>query len=433
MPLPLAPDIGAALRDALAAPIDTPPLREVARGKRRVTIAFDDPTVPCYAPVWSTAIPIVLAELEAGGVRRQDVTLVCANAVHRQFTHEELAAILGADLVREFGDRLFCHDGEDPEMNQHIGLTPSGLDVELSRRVTDSDLTIYLNCSTMRGFSGGWKSVMVGLATYRSIRHHHNPDDMSMSLEGNRMHAMLDEMGAVVTERLGAGRIFKIETVMANPLAVSRFFAGSVDACRRAIIEVQRANQPPRRDMLPEKVDIVMYGVPDWSPYAAFSVMNPILTLISSGLGYLGGMIEALGKPGCSVILATPCPDRWDHVHHPSYREVWDRVIPETRDPYEARRRYEDEFTARADYIEKYRFHFGFHPMHGIMALYPLKRLRHAARVFVAGAEVPELPRHVGFEPTDTVESALGAALEIHGRDAAIALVAYPPAFNRSL
>ena len=144
-------------------------------------------------------------------------------------------------------------------------------------------------------------------------------------------------------------------------------------------------------------------------------------------------MIEALGKPGCSVILATPCRDRWDEQHHPSYREVWERVLPETRDPYEARTRFESEFAARGDYIEKYRFGFGFHPVHAIMALFPLKRLKHAGRVIVAGAENPGLVAHAGFDSAGTVEEALAAALEIHGADAEIALVPYPPAFNRQL
>jgi hypothetical protein len=433
--IPLEPvaDIDSAVREAIRTPVDLPPLRELARGKRRVTIAFDDATVPCYAPVWSSAIPLVLAELESAGVRREDVTLVCANALHRKFTHDELATLIGTDLVREFGDRLVSHDAEDPDAISHLGVTPNGYDVDLSRHVTDADLCIYVNCSTVRGFSGGWTSSCVGLSTYRSIRHHHNPDDMSMSTERNRMHEMLDEMGALTLERLGQDRIFKIETILANPLQVAAIRGGTVDGTRRIALETNRAHMPPRRTLLQEKADIVIYGVPEWSPYAAFSYLNPILTLISTGLGYLGGMIEALGKPGCSVILATPCPDRWDDEHHPSYREVWERVLPETRDPYEASRLFEHEYATRSDYIDRYRFGFGFHPVHAIMALFPLKRLRHAGRVFVAGAEHPGLVRHAGFTPADTVESALGAAMEIHGADSEIALVAYPPAFNRQL
>src|SRR5712691_12100149 len=100
--LPPVPDLRTAVADALGAPLDLPPLKELARGAGRVTVAFDDPTVPCYAPLWSTAIPLVLAELERGGVRRDRITLVCANALHRQFTPDELARILGPEMVREF-------------------------------------------------------------------------------------------------------------------------------------------------------------------------------------------------------------------------------------------------------------------------------------------------------------------------------------------
>ena len=77
-------------------------------------------------------------------------------------------------------------------------------------------------------------------------------------------------------------------------------------------------------------------------------------------------------RPGCSVIQATPCPDRWDGLHHPSYREVWDRVLARTRDPYEIRDLFEEDFAHRPECIHKYRFGYGFHPLHGIMATYPL-------------------------------------------------------------
>ncbi|MEW6442605.1 MAG: lactate racemase domain-containing protein [bacterium] len=431
LPLPPVEDLAGAVRSALAHPLDRPPLREMARPGRRVTIAFDDPTVPCYAPVWESAIPILLEELGQAGVDRGRVTLLCANAVHRKFAPEELARILGEPLVREFGDRLLCHDAEDPDNLVHLGRTAAGHDVELNRLVVDSDLTIYVNTSCTRGFSGGWKSVCVGLSTWRSIRWHHTPDLMSMSLERNPLHEILDQMGALVEEKIGPERIFKLETILANPLQVARMWSGSVGAARRAALEVLRVHHVARRDLLPQKADIVLYGVPDWSPYASFSVMNPLLTLVSTGLGYLGGVIEALGKPGCTVVLATPCPDRWDEVHHPSYREVWDRVLAESRDPYRIMELFEPEFSGRADYLAKYRTGFGFHPVHGLMATHPLKRLRHASGVIVAGIREPRLARHLGFGAASTVEEAIAAAEEVHGKTATIACVQYPMALSR--
>ena len=86
----------------------------------------------------------------------------------------------------------------------------------MSRQVTDSDLTVYVNTNYIRGFTGGWKSVCIGLSTWKSIRVTHDPDGMSMSLKRNRMHAVLDEMGHHLERRLGR-RVFKIDTLLADP------------------------------------------------------------------------------------------------------------------------------------------------------------------------------------------------------------------------
>jgi lactate racemase len=431
LPLEPATELDEVYTEAVERPLDTPPLRELVRPGARVTVAFDDPTVPCYAPAWPAAMGGILRVLADGGVDERDITLLCANALHRKFTPDELAGILGDEVVARFRDRLVCHDAEDPT-NVHLGDTEGGHPVEVNRLVVDSDLIVYLNCSTTRGFSGGWKSICVGLSTYRSIRTHHDPDTMSMSLHRNRMHEILDAMGRVVEDVLGEKRVFKVETVLANPLQVHRAFGGSVGATRGAVQEVLAAHQPPRRELVDEPVDVVLYGVPDWSPYAAYSFTNPLLTLISTGLGYLGGMIEAVGKPGCTVVMATPCPDLWDHDHHPSYREVWDRALSETRDPYAIRERLEPELAKREEYLDRYRNRYGFHPVHAVMALYPLKRLRHAGRVLVAGAQDPRVVRHAGFEPATTVEEAMAMAREEHGPGMRVGLVRYPPAVSRS-
>jgi nickel-dependent lactate racemase len=409
------------LRGALAKPLGMPRIGKLVRPSSRVLIAFDDPTVPSYGPIRRLAVEGVLAELEASGVADDQVTLVCANALHRKWTHEELAVGLGEEIVRRFAKRLKCHDAEDTSQLIDLGKTPEGYDVEVNSLVADCDLTVYVNAGYHLGFGGGWKSVCVGLSTWKSIRWTHTPDGMSMSLNKNRMHAVFDCMGRHLEEELGK-RIFKIETVLANAHRAGHVFAGGVDETRQAALAVLSAVHQPRR-AAGEPADIVIYGVPAWSPYAAFAAMNPILTLISSGLGYLGGYIEALGKPGCSVILATPCPNEWDMEHHPAYREVWDRVLCESRDPYEISARWIDEFATRTDYIEQYRNAVAFHPVHAILATHPLKRLRHAGRVYVAGAQDPAVPAHLGFEPTSDVEEALAAAEAIHGHNCAVACI----------
>jgi hypothetical protein len=416
-----AADEATAVRDALEHPLGLPPIRELARAGSRVAIAFDDPTVTSYGAIRRLAIEGVLAQLADAGVRESDVRLICANALHRKFTHDELAKIIGPELVARFGDRLFCHDAEDRENIVNLGTTARGYDVELSRHAVDADLCIYVNAGLHLGFSGGWKSIAVGLSTWRSIRHTHHPDGMSMSVLNNRMHDVLNEMGAHAEATL-AKRFYKIECVLAGPTKVARVWAGGVSETRKVALDVMASRNPPRRSQA-EPADVVVYGLPAWSPYAVFGGMNPILTLVSSGLGYLGGYIEALGKPGCTVVLATPCPETWDMAHHPSYKDVWDRELPETRDPYEIMARYTDEFTSHAGYIDQYRNGVAFHPIHGLLATHPLRRLKHAARVIVAGADDASVPRHVGFEYAPSVEDALRMAERAHGGDCSIVCV----------
>jgi hypothetical protein len=419
-------DLESAVKRALTNPLGSPPIGELVKPGARVIVAFDDLTVPSFGPIRTVAIREVLCQLQAAGVARETVTLICANSLHRKFRPKELAVVLGDDLVREFGPRLLCHDAEDRENLVSIGQTPRGYDVEVSRYVAESDLTVYINCAHFRGFSGGWKSICVGLSTFRSIRHHHTPDGMSMSIRNNRMHEMLDEMGKLLEAKIN-GKIFKIDTIEADPFHSAHVFAGSPWETRKAALDVLVKHFPARRDLSRERYDVVLYGVPAWSPYAIFSSMNPILTLISSGLGYLGGTIQALGKPGCTVIMATPCPEEWDRVHHPSYPKVWENVLSQTRNPYEIERIYTEEYATNEELIELYRNHYAFHPIHGILATHPLRRLKHCGKVIVAGIEDPAVARHLGFEATRTVEEALSLAADIHGRDYTIAYAQHPP------
>ena len=424
--LPPVEDLDGAVRSALAAPIGLPRIGALVHPGATVTIAFDDHTTGSFGPIRAVAIRAVLDELEAAGVRRRDVTLVCANALHRMLRPGELARLLGDDLVVEFGARLVCHDAEDPGQIVDLGATKDhGYPVEVNRLVAESDLTVYVNTNYIRGFTGGWKSVCVGLSTWRTIRVTHTPDGMSMSIDRNRMHAVLDEMGHHLEGRLGK-RIFKIDTLLADPHRVARIFAGAVDDTRRAALTAQASLYPPRREASRERVDVLVYGIPDSSPYAIYAAVNPILTLVSSGLGYLGGMIEAVGKPGCTVIMAAPARDQWDHVAHASYHDVWERVLPETRDPYEIMTRFAEQFAHHPEHIEAYRHRFAFHPIHGILATHPLKRLRHFGLVIVAAPQDSHVPRHLGFEVAGSVEGAVARARQIHGPGATIAYVAHP-------
>ncbi len=177
-PLDGLADPVAAIRLALKQPVgDSAPLSELLFAGMRLTIAFDDislPLPPMQRPdVRELVIEQVLDMAAAAGV--DDVVLVAALALHRRMTEEELRHALGDRIYDAFAPEglLTQHDAEDPDNLIHLGTTDLGEDVELNKRAATSDLLVYVNINLV-AMDGGHKSVATGLASYRSLRHHHN-------------------------------------------------------------------------------------------------------------------------------------------------------------------------------------------------------------------------------------------------------------------
>ena len=73
------------VRDALAHPIGTPRLRELAKGKHTVVIVTSDHT---RAVPSKLTLPILLEEIRAGSPDA-DITILIATGLHRPTTEEE--------------------------------------------------------------------------------------------------------------------------------------------------------------------------------------------------------------------------------------------------------------------------------------------------------------------------------------------------------
>ena len=300
--LPPLTDLDAAVRAALERPLGLPRLRELAKSvaiaspSRSTTTrsARSVRSVPSPSGPSSTSWPQagVTRAPGATGVRQRAAPHVPAGRARRGCSDDDLVQRVRRSARRATTPRT-------PTQIVDLGVTAEhGYPVEVSRLVTDSDLTIYVNTNYIRGFTGGWKSVCVGLSTWTSIRVTHDPDGMSMSLNRNRMHAVLDEMGHHLEQRLGPAHLQ--DRHAAEPIPSTSPGSSPAASTRRARPRSRSRPAAFRRAAAAaaEPCDVLVYGVPDSSPYAIWASVNPILTLISMGLGYLGGMIDAVGKPG---------------------------------------------------------------------------------------------------------------------------------------
>ena len=113
-------------------------------------------------------------------------------------TEDELRHALGDRVYDAFAPHglLTQHDAEDPDNLIHLGQTEQGEDVEINKRAATSDLLVYVNINLV-AMDGGHKSVATGLASYRSLRHHHNPQTMRHSksfMDQHRVRAALVEL-----------------------------------------------------------------------------------------------------------------------------------------------------------------------------------------------------------------------------------------------
>ncbi len=375
-PLPPVPDTAQAVRDALLSPVAHEPLQKLVNSRSTVTIAFDDPIgyLPdeVSPPFREIAIKVVLEELDKLGVLRSNIRLVCAVGLHRKFTNRELGTIIGEDLAYRFGpSKLFNHDAEDSDNLVFLGETGRHQEVEVSRLVLESDQLIYIS-QPWSHFNGGWKSVVVGLSSFRSIRHHHRPfakasGKSSLDPKRSAFPRLLNEMGQVIEQELaGKGRrVLLIEGCMnnANPQQVVQVLAGHPREVHELGLEILQQQQ-----VVPVKgqSDVVIYGLGNRrDPYSKMSIINPI-QVRNLAMSYSYGLFQnvPLVRKDGILIMCHPCVCQFHPVHTPSYVEVYEKLLPYQRNPMELWEVYAEEFAHRPEFIHKYRYGHAFHGAH---------------------------------------------------------------------
>ncbi|MEY2457467.1 MAG: lactate racemase, partial [Acidimicrobiaceae bacterium] len=160
-PLEALKDPDGAIRSALLNPLgDSKPLPELLFAGMKLTIAFDDislPLPPMRRPdIRQRVIEAVLDLAADAGV--DDVHLIAALALHRRMTEAELRHAVGDRVYDAFAPsgHLYNMDAEDTDNMAFIGTTEQGEEVEIVKRAAESDLLVYVNINLV-AMDGGWK------------------------------------------------------------------------------------------------------------------------------------------------------------------------------------------------------------------------------------------------------------------------------------
>ncbi|MBN1782665.1 nickel-dependent lactate racemase [bacterium] len=179
------------VRRALAEPIGSPSLQSLVRGKKSLTLITSDHTRPVPSRL---TLPILLETIRSSepGI---DVTILVATGYHRATTADEMVALFGETVIRN--ERIVIHDARKEADMVRIGRLPSGGECWINRRAVETDLLIaegFIEPHFFAGFSGGRKSVLPGVAGYRTVLYNHCSEFIDSDhartgvLDGNPIH-----------------------------------------------------------------------------------------------------------------------------------------------------------------------------------------------------------------------------------------------------
>jgi len=192
--MPILADPEGATRDALAHPVGTAPLAELAKGKSTACILICDITRP--VPNHLFLRPMIETLLDAG-MAASGITVLVATGLHRPNEGDELAELVGDPWVLATVT-VANHFARDDDAHVDLGNTPTRhTPVKLDRRLVEADLKIatgLVEPHFMAGYSGGRKVIAPGVAhkdtitTFHSARFMSDPAADNGVLKGNPLH-----------------------------------------------------------------------------------------------------------------------------------------------------------------------------------------------------------------------------------------------------
>jgi len=286
-----AVDAKAEVEQALKEPIGSKRLSEIAKSESKVAIVVDDATRKVPSEV--LLLP-VLAELNAAGVKDENVTVIFGCGTHRAVKPEEATALVGAEALKRV--KAISHDCRAADL-VHVGTTKThGNKVYVNRVFAEADVKVLLGDVGFHyyaGYGGGRKSVLPAVSGEETIKHNH-----AMLLHANARTGILED-NPVHRDMTEAARLAKVDfivNVVENKKGeIVKAFAGDLE---QAFMEAVKLVDEMYRITVDRRADILVVsagGHPaDMNLYQAYKALDNALDAV---------------KRGGVIILVAECPE----------------------------------------------------------------------------------------------------------------------------
>ena len=220
------------VKEALEHPIQSPRLKELAKGRKNIVMIASDHTRPVPSKV---ILPAVLEEIKAGNPEAE-LTILIATGFHRPTTREELIYKFGEEYVNREDIHFVVHLSHEDEDMVEVGTLPSGGKLLINKVAAEADLLIsegFIEPHFFAGFSGGRKSVLPGVSSAVTVMANHCSEFIDSQyartgiLDGNPIHK--DMIYAAETAKLA----FIVNVVLDENKKVIKAYAGHFNGAHR--------------------------------------------------------------------------------------------------------------------------------------------------------------------------------------------------------
>jgi nickel-dependent lactate racemase len=378
-----------AVAEEIAAPTGSPPLSEIAQGRRSACILVCDITRP--VPNRTILVPVLEVLCEAG-LSRDQILILIATGLHRESTAHEKREMLGDEIA----DRYRVEDHHGTRMDEHtlLGTTPRGIPAWIDSRYVNADLKIatgLIEPHLMAGYSGGRKLICPGIAGIETVKRWHSPELLEHPradcgiLEGNPVHEENTRIGRM------AGCDFIVNVTIDSHRRVTSVVAGDMEqAFLMGVSFIEGVVRAP----VARPVDIVVTS----------SAGYPLDTTFYQSVKGLSGCLPIV-KQGGTIIMAASLSEG---IGSEELQSIFRSIT--SLEAFMERILDRDYFVMDQWQVEE------------------LAKVRRKARVkIVSDGLAPEVLASCFVEPAPSVEEALAASLIEYGPEAEVAVIPKGP------
>jgi len=368
-------------------PIGSPKLEDLAKGKKNIVIISSDHTRPVPSEIIT---PILLRRIRSAQPDA-NIKILVATGFHRPSTREELIEKYGQEIADH--EQIVMHVSTDDSSMKKIGTLPSGGECIVNRLAVEADLLIaqgFIEAHLFAGYSGGRKSVLPGIASYKTIMANHcaefinSPNARPGILKGNPIHE--DMIYAART----AGLKFIVNVVLDGEKHIIASFAGGLEPAHEKGCEFLGSLASVEK--IPSDITVVSNG---GYPFDQ-NIYQAVKGMVTA---------EATNKDGGIIIMVAGLSDGTGGEHF--YRNL-------------------AEAKSGQDYLGKVSCVGRGHTVADQWESQVLARILSRHRVIMVSDMVkPELVTGMHMEHVRTFDEALRRAYEIEGKDAKVAVIPY--------